>query len=453
MGTDVEGIPAGSRTGTVPDEATVKYAMLSVYYHSVGDRFSISGAPSVFVPPETTPLPLADALAVVAADRGRLEQALWQIVRNTPIRQAGEKVSRYPAEVADYLDLDQQDELDAWRATYRQGASLVAACLRACHHDNQDLVRALLRAAADPKMLDNPGFGRVVRLLFDQHPDDFLAEQNRILSDDQAWARARAWIEDIEREVGLGIVAYVEQLAATAAYEHFTDRLRSTGRRARRAMTVYPVASPIQQSTAQLWTSATVTTLARGRFDELLQVTDPANWRDGSDVIETSRYVADPITLRPGEPTRGGRGSLSGLLYEVAAMSWGRDSTQQGVFENVLNVSRTLKETPGHRRRTIHINFSLCRSISSRVLWDSRTGGIMLNEGFMRVVPLGDRRWRVTSRKLLRFSDRTPYSGTNGWTDFGQLLNYLAPAALSWWVETETYSLGKRAADAEPTPT
>ena len=70
----------------------------------------------------------------------------------------------------------------------------------------------------------------------------------------------------------------------------------------------------------------------------------------------------------------------------------------------------------------------------------------------MRVVPLGGNRWRITSRKLLRFSDRTPYSGTNGWTDFGQMLNYLAPAALSWWVETETYSLGKRAAAADPQP-
>ena len=92
----------------------------------------------------------------------------------------------------------------------------------------------------------------------------------------------------------------------------------------------------------------------------------------------------------------------------------------------------------------IVLGFSLCRSISSDVLWDSRRGGLMLNEGYMRVRPLGGGRWRITSRKLLRFSDRTPYTGASGWADFGEMLNYLAPTALSWWVETETYSLGQR---------
>ena len=47
---------------------------------------------------------------------------------------------------------------------------------------------------------------------------------------------------------------------------------------------------------------------------------------------------------------------------------------------------------------------------------------------------------RVTTRKILQFSDRTPYSGATGWFDFGQLLNYLAPATLTWWLESEVYS-------------
>ena len=49
-------------------------------------------------------------------------------------------------------------------------------------------------------------------------------------------------------------------------------------------------------------------------------------------------------------------------------------------------------------------------------------------------------RWRVTTRKVLRFSDRTPYSKPTGGMDFGQLLNYLAPAAVTWWLETDFYS-------------
>lgn len=434
--------------GAGPDEAAVKYAMLSVYYASIGDRFSISGAPSAFVPPEAAPMPLRDALALLADDPQLLDQALWQIVRHTPIRQAGEKSSRFRPEVDDYLDAEQQKELDRRRATYRMGASLLAGCLRACHHDDRDLYDALRTAAKAKAVVNNEGFHRVVRLLFDQQPEEFLERLARTSAEDRLWSQAQQEISAIEAEVGLGIATYVERLAATAAYDAFLDAMHGAGKRENPPMAIYSVASPIQQSTDQLWTSATVTTLAHGDYDILLDATDPANWSSDSDVIHTSRYVDDPIALTPGEPQRGSDGSIKGLLYEVAAVSWGRDTAQQGVFHNVLNVNRTLQRVPGHRRRRINIDFSLCRSISSDVLWDTRAGGITMNEGFMRVVPLGDDHWRVTSRKLLRFSDRTPYAGTTGWTDFGQMLNYLAPAALSWWVETETYSLGKRAARA-----
>ena len=54
--------------------------------------------------------------------------------------------------------------------------------------------------------------------------------------------------------------------------------------------------------------------------------------------------------------------------------------------------------------------------------------------------PLGNNRWRVTTRKVLQFSDRAPYSNPTGGMDFGQLLNYLAPAAVTWWLETDFYS-------------
>jgi hypothetical protein len=433
---------------TGPDDAALKYAMLSVYYASIGDRFAISGAPSAFVPPEVAPMPLAEALAVLAVDRSRLDQALWQIVRTTPIRQAGETASRYPAEIDQYLDAGRQARLDRRRAAYRKGASLLAACLRACHHDDRDLFDVLRSAATAEPITSNEGFRRVVRLLFDETPEEFLDRAARTSADDQLWAEARRQITAIESEVGLGIATYVERLAATAAYDAFLDAQHRQGDRPHPPMSIYPVASPIQQSTDELWTSATVTTLAHGDEDILLAATDPANWHDGSDVITTSYYVDDPVRLTRGGPQHGEDGSISGLIYEVAAVSWGRDRAQQGVFRNVLNVSRTLERVPGTRRQAIDIRFSLCRSISSSVLWDDRAGGITMNEGFMRVVPLGGDRWRVTSRKLLRFSDRTPYSGSTGWADFGQMLNYLAPAALSWWVETETYSLGRRATSA-----
>ena len=41
--------------------------------------------------------------------------------------------------------------------------------------------------------------------------------------------------------------------------------------------------------------------------------------------------------------------------------------------------------------------------------------------------------------RVLRFSDRTPYASAPGLLDFGQLLNYLVPAAVTLWLETDFY--------------
>ena len=72
----------------------------------------------------------------------------------------------------------------------------------------------------------------------------------------------------------------------------------------------------------------------------------------------------------------------------------------------------------------IDVSFSLHRSIESAVLWDRRAGGLQLNQGYIKVAPLSENTWRVTSRKILRFSDRTPSVGGRGWLDFGQILNF-----------------------------
>jgi hypothetical protein len=88
------------------------------------------------------------------------------------------------------------------------------------------------------------------------------------------------------------------------------------------------------------------------------------------------------------------------------------------------------------------------------MLWDSRPGGLLIDGGYLVARPLSMQRdggvehnhWRVTTRKVLQFSDRAPYSNPTGGMDFGQMLNYLAPAAVTWWLETDFYSskaLGK----------
>ena len=436
----------GSATGSArAADLLASYAMLSVYYASIDDQFTVSGAPSIAIPPEVKPLPLGEALAILAPDPQRLAQALWQVVRTTPIRQAGEEESRYPDELDVYLSPENQKELDKVRADYRSGASLVAACLRACHHDDQPLFRALSEAAQDKRLQQNNGFEEVVRLLFNEDAEAFITRVR------EHWDATRGQITDLEQEVGLSIAGYVEQLAATAAYRSFIESLpqwRNTTRRAR--LSVYPVSSVIKQSTEQLWTMATVTTLATGRYRELLAASDPAHWHDGSDVIKQSDYISNPMRpLEPDESQAERPPDFRGLLYEVATMAWGGDETQQAEFRNVLNIERSVRTPAKSERSAIEVKFSLNRSISSSVLWDDRSGGITMNEGYLRITPVGRKSWRITSRKLLRFSDRTPYSGGSGLTDFGQMLNYLAPAALSWWVETETYSLGKRAAAQE----
>lgn len=304
------------------DEAAQKYAMLSVYYAAPGRQFAISGAPSVFVPPEVTPLTLAAALEVLSSDEQRLEQALWLIVRNTGIRQAWSTTRLYPPEINRYVDREAQDELDERRRTYRRGSGLFAACLTACRNADRDQFEALGTAMSTPAIRTNSGFTKLARLVFDQTPDEYLAEMELTGRDPRRWQAARQRIGSIEAEVGVGIGEYVEQLAATAAYESFVDLLQHRGGRRPPTMSVYPVTSVITQNTDELWTSATVTTLARGDFDTLYAATEPANWHIDNDVIKESHYVSDPLTLAPTQTDLGNDGTVHGLLYEEAAITW-----------------------------------------------------------------------------------------------------------------------------------
>ena len=183
---------------TALDEAAQKYAMLSVYYAAPGRQFAISGAPSIFVPPEVTPLTLAAALEVLSADEQRLEQALWLIVRNTGIRQAWSTTRLYPSEIDRYVDRSAQDELDERRRTYRRGASLFAACLTACRNADRDQFDALGAAMSSAAIRANSGFTKLARLMFDQTPDEYLAEMGLTSRDARRWQAARQRIGAIE---------------------------------------------------------------------------------------------------------------------------------------------------------------------------------------------------------------------------------------------------------------
>jgi hypothetical protein len=127
------------------------------------------------------------------------------------------------------------------------------------------------------------------------------------------------------------------------------------------------------------------------------------------------------------------------FLAEDVAVSWGLDDTQSGSFHNVLRIDRFKVDADN---AAIDLDFSLARSIDSRILWDERPGGIVVDQGFIKARRMGPERWRVTNHKVLLFSDRSPNVAGQGPMDFGQLLNYLAPAAMSWWLESELSSAG-----------
>jgi hypothetical protein len=204
----------------------------------------------------------------------------------------------------------------------------------------------------------------------------------------------------------------------------------------------------VRQDTKTMTTNATVTTLARAAtLDELRDMIDPLHWPDNSRVIQETHYVNGAFDLNERDyGTDGPTFSEPRFLYEDVHVGWGLDNVQRGGFRNVLTVSSfKADETSG-----IALPFRLCRSIDSRVMWDSRPGGILIDGGYLVARPVGDpnpdgeRSWRVTTRKVLQFSDRAPNSTPAGGMDYGQMINYLAPASVTLWLETDFYeSMGR----------
>ena len=142
----------------------------------------------------------------------------------------------------------------------------------------------------------------------------------------------------------------------------------------------------------------------------------------------------------PMEPTSG-TFSESRFLYEdVPRVGWGLDNLQRGGFRNVLaidyfkadetDIAPSVQAMSEHRQPD-PVGLPARRQPHRRRYLVAR--------------PVGrNDRWRVTTRKVLQFSDRAPYSNPTGGMDFGQLLNYLTPAAVTWWLESDFYeSMGK----------
>jgi hypothetical protein len=451
---------------TAEKQLNIRKAMFSIYHRSLARQWESTGAPAILLPLEVQSLAYAQALDVLRPFPGRLAQAVWCIVRSVPLLPEGdprpnEVHLRYPGALIDLVGARWLVEVEQRRRAYRRGASVFAAALDARADGRNDVARRLLRILRKHDRgaaRTSPGtFSTAVDRTFGLEPGPFLRalfdeRSTRTRKDRKSPGEQLAFLEN---QLGRSSHGFAVDFADTAAFQDCVstfDLRDADGRRkpgsARApalgeagrgtedagAVTVQPISSTIVQNTATLTTTTTVTTVARGPFALLARAIDPLNWPIASDVFRSTAYVDDPISLRD-DPRGGPREEDARLLREKVAFTWGVDSDQSGEFDTVLNTSYKAVDP------VVTLRFSLCRSISSRVLWDERAGGLVLDDGFILARPVSDGIWRVTSRKTLRFSDRTPGLSRPGWLDQGKLLNYLAPAGMRWWMESETYSL------------
>ena len=455
---------AGASFDSLPpkEKAALRHAMLSVYYLSVGSQLESRGAPVMAVPPDVRPLPLDEALEKLKNYDSLRWDAYWRIVRSVPVegwkRRSLDR--RYPQALVDRLGRDEVNHLDNLRKQARLRAHFFTGALLACAEGNAKEAIALasmidgskgIRLGRDDSgdhKLSDAQYGEVVDALRDA-TEAVLGKTALDYITCLTWspdARQRTQRElfSLQADVGIGLGEFIEDFYDTVAFQSFRTRLGGPE-------TVLISSCIVRQDTNTLTTTATVTTLARANLEQLFGLIDPLAWHKNSDVIQETYYVADPWDPHTKDPDQSSAPfeAPGRLLFENVSVGFGFDEdVHSGGFTNVLTLDKFTKDP----QTGITLPFRLCRSIDSRIFWDARAGGILIDGGFIQArpvlvgsVPDGgqpvpiENRWRVTTRKVLRFSDRTPYASAPGLLDFGQLLNYLVPAAVTLWLETDFY--------------
>jgi hypothetical protein len=445
---------------------------MSVSYHSLGRQLELRGAPTVLLPPVVRPMPLETALAVVR-DRAvearrqekasanvppeekavdREQEALWTMLRSTPpppLTQRRQTLKqRYPAILRDFADTLKfcVEDYDSKRSRYRAQSGLFAAALTAYARDQPDAFTVLKNAHDDLQAKQADGFSdAVVRhgALGGDSPQAYLEAIAR--GDQRTVATELARLQD---DVGLTLSALVNDFADCMAFLEVQQ-----GQEPDANYRVLPTSLVVVQDSQNFTTTVTVTTLVQAADRGVItKALDPQNWQAFSDAFHEVDYVEDAprgfkkLTQSPkaGEwckkLDRGGQEDNRLLLREVVEVPSGLNPTVIARFENILRI--VLHEGPIDRGGgNARLTYSLHRCLNSRYLWDERPGGILLDQGYIKVSPLGNRKtWRVSVRKILRFADRTPASWADTPLQFGQSLNYLTPAALSWWLQSDMYN-------------
>jgi hypothetical protein len=457
--------------------------MMSVYYHSLGSQLELQGAPAVFLPPAVRPMPLGAAVEVIRAlDPDRQRQALWTILRSAPGPQQARPTKsvkeRYPAPVhalSGALGFN-LDKFDQTRGLYRWESLTFANALSAFAYGAPNAMATVPRQAAERWSGIDRSFAEAVKHfapLGGVTPEEYVAtittqgrrkptpaERGRCRwpwasraksgdagrqSTDQAEQECRDQLRKLEDDVGLSLRDLVVDLADAMAFMSVIEK--SSIRLPRQTLRAYPAAAVAIQRTQTLTTTVTVTALVRAEsLQQLTTVMDPENWDAFSDVFREVTYVRridrefTPIRVEAPWSSSPATGGGDYLVEEHVQVPSGLSPSVIAEFVNVLRV--TLERDDA--KSTADLRFSLLRSKSSRYMWDEGPGGILIDEGDVRIRPMATNVWRVTMRKTLRFADRTPATANDTPMQFGQSLNFLAPAMLIWWVQSDLYNLRRK---------
>jgi hypothetical protein len=343
------------------------------------------------------------------------------------------------------------DEYDSLRGTYRATSGVFAAALSAYARQQSDAFEALKNAYVELEKDGGADFATAIekhRQLGGLSPAAYLESIEGVGEYKLEPEECAKGLCRLESDVGMDLATLVAGLSDAVAFlelSNDTDAARSTPA----SLTAYPTAAVVVQDNQTLTTTVTVTTLVQANdLETITTALDPQSWQDFSDAFHEVYYVGNDSTFEKAAtlPRRAGIWDQAKhvLLREHVRVPSGLSPTVIAEFDNVLSLDFDWRNDVADPHCGANLKYRLYRSIESRYLWDAQAGGILIDEGYIKVRLIARDAWRLTVRKILRFADRTPLSWGDTPLQFGQSLNYLAPAALSWWLQSDVYSAAEQ---------
>jgi hypothetical protein len=200
---------------------------------------------------------------------------------------------------------------------------------------------------------------------------------------------------------------------------------------------------------ASLVTTVTGAAEVKRPPEQLAKLVDPRRWSEASPEFAASYAVEQDAQGAPryqdGRPKAAppsGSPTFEGLLFEDVVTPVNRTTFSR--YRNLLSIDLASKDGG------LNADFSLYDSLSSQILVVEMPGGVDVDFGHVSAKPLSKGWTRYEVVKHLRYSDLTPRDASpEGPWDYGQTLNYLAPALLSSWIEEGLFSLLRMVEDGQ----